>query len=81
MEHVEQRPVWDRIVVAGLILAGIGLTGTSMVTRFNAIEEYPRAGHFDAAPAAFYGSNAPHGLLPTHSIKGIVGIAANTDRP
>lgn len=80
MEYVEQRPVWDRILVAGLIFAGIGLTGTSMVTRFKAIEEYPSADRFDVAPAAFYSSRTSHGLLPTPFLKGVVGIAAKTDR-
>lgn len=65
MEHVEQRPVWDRIVVAGLMFAGIRLTRTGMVTRFKAIEEYSSAGHFDVAPVAFYSSKTSPGLLPT----------------
>lgn len=42
MEQVEKTPVWGRLFVAGLIFAGIGLTGTSMITRVKAIENYPR---------------------------------------
>lgn len=42
MEQVEKPPVWGRLFVAGLIFAGIGLTGASMVTRVKAIENYPR---------------------------------------
>jgi hypothetical protein len=68
MEHVEQRPVWDRLIVAGLIFAGIGLTGTSMVTRVKVIEEYPSSAYFHVTPAAFYSSNEPHNLLPIQSI-------------
>lgn len=43
MEQVEKPPVWGRLFVAGLIFAGIGLTGASMVTRVKAIENQPRA--------------------------------------
>ncbi len=42
MEQVERPPVWGRLFVAGLIFAGIGLTGASMITRVKAIENYPR---------------------------------------
>ena len=42
MEQVEKSPVWGKVFVAGLIVAGIGLTGASMVTRVKAIENYPR---------------------------------------
>lgn len=42
MEQVEKPPVWGRLFVAGLIFAGVSLTGASMVTRVKAIENYPR---------------------------------------
>lgn len=43
MEQVEKPPVWGRLFVAGLIFAGIGMTGASMFTRVKAIENQPRA--------------------------------------
>ena len=45
MEQIEKPPVWGRLFVAGLIVAGIGLTGASMVTRVKAIENYPRVAY------------------------------------
>ncbi|MFT7571113.1 MAG: hypothetical protein ACI9JL_002149 [Paracoccaceae bacterium] len=45
MEQVEKPPVWGRLFVAGLIFAGIGLTGASIVTRLQAIENYPRVAY------------------------------------
>lgn len=45
MEQVEKPPVWGRLFVAGLILCGIGLTGASVATRLEAIENYPRVAY------------------------------------
>ncbi len=42
MNQDEPNPLRAKIFVAGLIILGIGLTGTSMVKRVQAIEDYPR---------------------------------------
>lgn len=45
MEQVEKPPVWGRLFVAVLIFAGIGMTGASVATRLQAIENYPRVAY------------------------------------